>query len=227
MTHLGFGESAIALAVPDQIAVVGDLEDAAGAGLQDHFTQVGRKRGQEFLRHPTGAQQPLALRAVQDDDTGTKGGGVHGNYSTVPALRGPGFGRAAHSWIMSGFPGRAMRPEPAMKSAASSRSQRWLIGLLMGLVTLTPMGIDIYLPSLPAMADGFGQPVSALQASITLFIFAVGVGQMLIGPLADRYGRRPVALGGALAYLAGSALGAAATSLEVFYAARIIQGLAT
>jgi Bcr/CflA subfamily drug resistance transporter len=112
-----------------------------------------------------------------------------------------------------------------MKSAASSRSQRWLIGLLMGLVTLTPMGIDIYLPSLPAMAQDFGQPVSALQASITLFIFAVGVGQMLIGPLADRYGRRPVALGGALAYLAGSALGAAATSLEMFYAARIIQGL--
>ncbi|MEN5167428.1 multidrug effflux MFS transporter [Achromobacter kerstersii] len=112
-----------------------------------------------------------------------------------------------------------------MKSAATSRSQRWLIGLLMGLVTLTPMGIDIYLPSLPAMADGFGQPVSALQASITLFIFAVGLGQMLIGPLADRYGRRPVALGGAVAYLAGSALGAAASSLEVFYVARVIQGL--
>ncbi|KGD86870.1 multidrug transporter CflA [Achromobacter sp. RTa] len=112
-----------------------------------------------------------------------------------------------------------------MKSALSPRGQRWLIGLLMGLVTLTPMGIDIYLPSLPAMADDFGQPVTALQASITLFIFAVGVGQMLIGPLADRYGRRPVALGGVLAYLLGSALGAVAGSLEVFYAARVIQGL--
>lgn len=95
----------------------------------------------------------------------------------------------------------------------------------MGLVTLTPMGIDIYLPSLPAMAAGFGEPVTALQASITLFIFAVGLGQMLIGPLADRYGRRPVALGGAMAYLAGSALGAAASTLEVFYVARVIQGL--
>ncbi len=112
-----------------------------------------------------------------------------------------------------------------MKSALSPRGQRWLIGLLMGLVTLTPMGIDIYLPSLPAMAVGFGHPVSALQASITLFIFAVGVGQILIGPLADRYGRRPVALGGAIAYLAGSALGAAATSLDLFYTARVIQGL--
>jgi len=112
-----------------------------------------------------------------------------------------------------------------MKSALTPRGQRWLIGLLMGLVTLTPMGIDIYLPSLPAMADDFGRPVTALQASITLFIFAVGVGQMLIGPLADRYGRRPVALGGVLAYLLGSALGAAAGSLEVFYAARVIQGL--
>ncbi|MCS3505742.1 multidrug effflux MFS transporter [Achromobacter sp. JUb104] len=112
-----------------------------------------------------------------------------------------------------------------MTSAASTPGQRWLIGLLMGLVTLTPMGIDIYLPSLPAMAAGFGEPVSALQASITLFIFAVGLGQMLIGPLADRYGRRPVALGGAMAYLAGSALGAAASTLEVFYVARVIQGL--
>ena len=112
-----------------------------------------------------------------------------------------------------------------MKSALSPRGQRWLIGLLMGLVTLTPMGIDIYLPCLPVMAQDYGQPVTALQASITLFIFAVGVGQVLIGPLADRYGRRPVALGGALAYLLGSALGAAATSLDVFYVARVIQGL--
>lgn len=112
-----------------------------------------------------------------------------------------------------------------MKSALTPRGQRWLIGLLMGLVTLTPMAIDIYLPSLPAMAHAFDESIGALQASITLFIFAVGLGQVVIGPLADRYGRRPVALCGALAYLAGSALGAAATSLEVFYAARIVQGL--
>lgn len=112
-----------------------------------------------------------------------------------------------------------------MKSALTPQGQRWLIGLLMGLVTLTPMAIDIYLPSLPAMALAFGEPIGALQSSITLFIFAVGVGQVLIGPLADRYGRRPVALCGAVAYLAGSALGASATSLEVFYAARVIQGL--
>ncbi|WP_286896328.1 multidrug effflux MFS transporter [Achromobacter sp. UBA2119] len=112
-----------------------------------------------------------------------------------------------------------------MKSALTPRGLRWLIGLLMGLVTLTPMAIDIYLPSLPAMAHAFDEPIGALQASITLFIFAVGLGQVLIGPLADRYGRRPVALCGALAYLAGSALGAAATSLDVFYAARIVQGL--
>lgn len=112
-----------------------------------------------------------------------------------------------------------------MKSALTPRGQRWLIGLLMGLVTLTPMAIDIYLPSLPAMALAFGEPIGALQSSITLFIFVVGVGQVLIGPLADRYGRRPVALCGAAAYLAGSALGASATSLEVFYTARVIQGL--
>ncbi len=112
-----------------------------------------------------------------------------------------------------------------MAFAEAPARRTWLVGLLMGLVTLAPMAIDIYLPSLPAMAAAFGAPMSGLQASITLFIFTVGLGQVLIGPLADRHGRRPVALAGVAAYLAGSALGALAPSIETFYAARVVQGL--
>ncbi|WZB71544.1 MFS transporter [Achromobacter xylosoxidans] len=76
-----------------------------------------------------------------------------------------------------------------MTPVSTTRGQAWLIGLLMALVTLTPMGIDIYLPSLPGMAQDFGVTMAAMQTSVTLFIFAVGLSQLLIGPLADRHGR--------------------------------------
>ena len=112
-----------------------------------------------------------------------------------------------------------------MTPVSTTRGQAWLIGLLMALVTLTPMGIDIYLPSLPGMAQDFGVTMAAMQTSVTLFIFAVGLSQLLIGPLADRHGRRPVALAGVAAYVAGSALGACAGTVEWFYAARVIQGI--
>ena len=46
------------------------------------------------------------------------------------------------------------------------------------------------------MAQDFGVTMAAMQTSVTLFIFAVGLSQLLIGPLADRHGRRPVALAG-------------------------------
>lgn len=112
-----------------------------------------------------------------------------------------------------------------MTPVSTTRGQAWLIGLLMALVTLTPMGIDIYLPSLPGMAQDFGVTMAAMQTSVTLFIFAVGLSQLLIGPLADRHGRLPVALAGVAAYVAGSALGACAGTVEWFYAARVIQGI--
>ncbi|WP_353979182.1 multidrug effflux MFS transporter [Salinicola endophyticus] len=97
--------------------------------------------------------------------------------------------------------------------------------VLMGAVMLSPLAIDIYLPALTAMAREFERPFAALQVTITLFLLSVGVGQVLVGPLADRFGRRPVLLGGALTYLAGALMGLGAATLEWLYAARVLQGL--
>ncbi|WP_027350431.1 multidrug effflux MFS transporter [Halotalea alkalilenta] len=101
----------------------------------------------------------------------------------------------------------------------------WLIALLMAFVMLMPMGIDIYLPALPDMGRDFSSSIESLQVSITLFLFVAGFGQALIGPLADRFGRRPVVLAGVLGYAAGSLLGVFAQELTLFYLARGIQGL--
>lgn len=100
-----------------------------------------------------------------------------------------------------------------------------LMLLLVASVMLTPLAIDIYLPSLPVMAADLGQPATALQITITLLLFSVGLGQIAVGPLTDRFGRRPALLVGSALYALGAVLGMAATSLGPLYASRVVQGL--
>lgn len=100
-----------------------------------------------------------------------------------------------------------------------------LILLLVLLVLFSPLAIDIYLPAIPQMAEQLGAEVTLMQGTITWFLFSMGLGQLLVGPLADRYGRKPIALGGVLLY-GLSALGAGfATSLGELMLARVLQGL--
>lgn len=100
-----------------------------------------------------------------------------------------------------------------------------LILLLVLLVLFSPLAIDIYLPAIPQMAELLGAEVTLMQGTITWFLFSMGLGQLLVGPLADRYGRKPIALGGVLLY-GLSALGAGfAASLGELMLARVLQGL--
>ncbi|GGP43953.1 multidrug effflux MFS transporter [Shewanella saliphila] len=104
--------------------------------------------------------------------------------------------------------------------------RRNLLPLLMFMVLLSPLAIDIYLPSMPTMALDYGVSNSEVQSTLVLFLFAMGVGQILIGPLADRFGRRPVALFGIVLYGISSLLGAYAVEFELLQIARVFQGLA-
>lgn len=100
-----------------------------------------------------------------------------------------------------------------------------LLGLLILLVLFSPLAIDLYLPAIPQMAEALGVPVGWMQGTITWFLFSMGLGQLLAGPLADRYGRRPVALGGVLLYGLSALLAAQADSLGWLMAGRVLQGL--
>ncbi|GIU29842.1 multidrug effflux MFS transporter [Shewanella schlegeliana] len=104
--------------------------------------------------------------------------------------------------------------------------RRSLLPILLPLVILSPLAIDIYLPSMPAMAAEFSVSASEIQSTLVLFLFAMGTGQLLIGPLADRYGRRPVAIGGIMFYMASSLLAAIAVEFHWLQIARVMQGLA-
>ncbi len=97
--------------------------------------------------------------------------------------------------------------------------------LLTGLVSFGPVSTDLYLPSLPALTRVFGADVAMVQLTLSVFIAGFAVAQLVYGPLSDRYGRRPVLIGGILVYVGGSLLCLFAPSIEALIAGRFLQAL--
>lgn len=87
-----------------------------------------------------------------------------------------------------------------------------------------PFAIDAYLPGLPAIAQDFGVPASQAQLTLTGFLLALGLSQLVLGPLSDQTGRRRVLLVGLAGAAVASALCAVAPSIWVLIVARILQG---
>jgi DHA1 family bicyclomycin/chloramphenicol resistance-like MFS transporter len=97
--------------------------------------------------------------------------------------------------------------------------------LLAMLTALGPLSMDMYLPSLPDIAHVLGAPVARTQLTISSYLVGFAAGQMIYGPLSDRYGRRPVLLAAVALYLASTLSCAAAQSVDLLIAARLLQGI--
>ncbi|KAG0185157.1 hypothetical protein DFQ28_009866 [Apophysomyces sp. BC1034] len=108
---------------------------------------------------------------------------------------------------------------------ATHRSDWRLILLLGTLAACGPISIDMYLPSLPTLADAFRIDASAAQITLTSFMFGFSIGLVLYGPLSDAYGRRPVLISGIVLYVLASIACAAAATIEWLIAARFLQAL--
>ncbi len=97
--------------------------------------------------------------------------------------------------------------------------------LLAGLTALGPLSTDMYLPSLPWIADDFGTTDAGAQLTLSVFLIGFALGQIVYGPLSDRYGRKPVMLTGLVIFGVASALCAVAPSIELLIAARFCQAI--
>lgn len=97
--------------------------------------------------------------------------------------------------------------------------------LLTLLVLFSPLAIDIYLPALPMISSTFHVEHALAQDTITWFLFAMGVGQLFAGPLADKLGRRTVALAGVTIYALSALLAWSAQNIEWMLMSRLLQGL--
>lgn len=90
---------------------------------------------------------------------------------------------------------------------------------------LGPAGIDMYLASMPAMARELHTSYANVQLSLTVFLLAMGMGQLLCGPLTDMLGRRRPLLAGIALYIAAALWAAQAGQLHILLLARLLQGL--
>ncbi len=97
-----------------------------------------------------------------------------------------------------------------------------LLALLLG---VQPITTDLYLPALPGLAAELHAGIGGAQATLSALIFAFGLSQLLLGPAADRFGRRPVLLGGLSLYVAASAGAAFASHIDALVGWRALQGV--
>ncbi len=97
------------------------------------------------------------------------------------------------------------------------------IGTLVLITGVAATSMNMFLPSLPGMAEEFGTPYSTMQLSVSLYLGAVAALQLISGPLSDRFGRRPVLLWGMALFILASIGCLLAPDVGVFLTFRMLQ----
>ncbi|MFM9858815.1 multidrug effflux MFS transporter [Pseudoxanthobacter sp. M-2] len=97
------------------------------------------------------------------------------------------------------------------------------IAVLVAIAALQPVGINMFMPAIPAMRIDLDTDTTTVQLAISLYLAATAVGMLVHGPLSDRYGRRPVLLVGLVLYILGSLVCVFAPTIEVLLVARVVQ----
>jgi len=120
-----------------------------------------------------------------------------------------------------------LSPTPPQAGSQPAITFREFVALMAALMSINALGIDTMLPALPDIARDLGMTdENQRQWVILSYMFGFGLTQLVYGPLADRYGRRPVMLVSLLLYTATSMIASFATSFETMIVARTLQGMA-
>src|SRR3954466_3477787 len=98
-----------------------------------------------------------------------------------------------------------------------------LIIFLGATVAITPFAVDTYLPAMPIIAQDLHTHIGTVQQSLSIFLAAYGAGMLVFGPLADKIGRRPLALFGISGFAVASFFLVWATNIESFLVGRALQ----
>lgn len=102
---------------------------------------------------------------------------------------------------------------------------RFLAFLIVALAPIGQMAIDIFVPSLPLISAEFATDRQTVQLSVTLYLAAFAIGQLIYGPASDSFGRRRALMAGFLIFLVGSVMAIFAPTVTWFIAGRMVQGI--
>lgn len=126
---------------------------------------------------------------------------------------------------------RTLGPNPATApimlhpgDSLPARRRVLYIVLLGALTALGPFTIDLYLPAFPVLEADFGTTAAAIQLTLTGTMIGFGLGQLIVGPLSDKFGRRVPLLSVTAVHVVASLAAALAPTLELLAAARVLQG---
>jgi len=109
--------------------------------------------------------------------------------------------------------------------STSPQNTRLIVWILGALSTVTPFAIDLYLPSFGQIAEEFGTTAAKVSLSVSSYFIGMAVGQMLYGPLLDRFGRKKPLYAGLVVFIAASIGCAMTNSTEALIAVRFLQAL--
>ena len=112
-----------------------------------------------------------------------------------------------------------------MVEAPKGRSYAKFVLVLGALIAIGPLTIDTYLPAMPSIAHELAGTEAQVQGTLTGILLGLGLGQLLVGPLADAIGRRKPLIAGLALHIVASLFAASAPTVELLTAARVAQGL--
>ncbi|AXA54245.1 multidrug effflux MFS transporter [Pseudomonas thivervalensis] len=100
-----------------------------------------------------------------------------------------------------------------------------VVALLAGLAAISMLSTNIILPAFAAIGEDLGVTARELGLTLSSFFIAFALGQLVVGPLADRYGRQKLVLGGLSVFVVGTVIAGFASTLDVLIAGRVVQAL--
>lgn len=113
----------------------------------------------------------------------------------------------------------------AQRALASGKYYAFFVAYMVILSALGSFVNDLYLPALPEMVGFFHTTVPTVQLGLTMGMIGLGVGQLVLGPLSDRLGRKPVLVGSISVFIVGAVVGIFSPTIHFFLGCRVIQGL--
>ncbi|MBF6048281.1 Bcr/CflA family efflux MFS transporter [Streptomyces sp. NRRL B-1677] len=124
-------------------------------------------------------------------------------------------------------PARTAERDPAGPGISGARATGLIVTLVLGgLTALPPLSMDMYLPALPEVTGALHSPAATVQLTLTACLMGMALGQLVVGPMSDKWGRRRPLLAGMVVYVLATAACALAPTAGLLIGCRLVQGLA-